>query len=262
MTSGRATGGLTLVPGAIGHRCDERAAPRYSPPVRYPTVLFDLDHTLLDSDASLQLALAATLDDAGVAAPDTHYDTFDALNRALWKQVEAGTMTPPEVHIERFHQLVEAIEVDMDPAALASFYGRALGAYGDLYPGARELLDRLAHTGATMAMVTNGLSEVQRARIERLDLGRYFDAVIISAEVGTAKPGGEIFDLTFAALGEPARDGAVMIGDNLPSDIKGGVDYGIATCWYNPHDRSAPAELTPTHVVADLAAIHDVVAGV
>lgn len=229
--------------------------------MRYPTVLFDLDHTLLDSDASLQLALAATLDDADVAAPDSHYETFDTLNRALWKQVEAGTMTPPEVHIERFRQLVAALQIDAEPAGLAEFYGRALGAFGDLYPGARDLLDRVAESGATMAMVTNGLSEVQRARIERLDLGRYFDAVIISAEVGTAKPGGEIFDLTFAALGEPARDGAVMVGDNLPSDIKGGVDYGIATCWYNPHGHAAPGDLTPTHVVHDLAAIHQVVLG-
>ena len=229
--------------------------------MRYPTVLFDLDHTLLDSDASLQLALAATLDDAGVADPDTHYPTFDDLNRALWKQVEAGTMTPPEVHIERFRQLVSVLALDVDPAGLADFYGVSLGTHGDLYPGARDLLDRLAETGATMAMVTNGLSEVQRARIERLDLDRYFSAVVISAEVGTAKPGGAIFDLTFDALGGPDPAGAVMIGDNLPSDIKGGIDYGIATCWYNPHRKAAPPELTPSHTVEDLAAIHAVVTG-
>ncbi|MEM7288702.1 MAG: YjjG family noncanonical pyrimidine nucleotidase [Actinomycetota bacterium] len=229
--------------------------------MRYPTVLFDLDHTLLDSDSSLQLALTDTLGEAGVADPDTHYGTFDELNRALWKQVEAGTMTPPEVHIERFRQLVTVMAIDADPAGLASHYGRSLGAFGELYPGARELLDRLTESGATMAMVTNGLSEVQRARISRLDLGAYFDAVVISAEVGTAKPGGDIFDIAFAELGRPDPAGAVMIGDNLPSDIKGGVDYGIATCWYNPHGHEAPDDPAPTHTVTDLAAIHDVVVG-
>ena len=229
--------------------------------MRYPTVLFDLDHTLLDSDASLQLALTATLDDADVADPGSHYPTFDALNRALWKQVEAGTMTPPEVHVERFRQLVAALAIDVDPSGLAEFYGASLGAHGELYPGARDLLDALADTGTMMAMVTNGLSEVQRARIERLDLDRYFDAIVISAEVGAAKPGGAIFDLTFEALGNPDPAGAVMIGDNLPSDIKGGIDYGIATCWYNPDGKAAPPELTPAHTVTDLAAIHDVVTG-
>ena len=224
-------------------------------------MLFDLDHTLLDSDASLQLALTATLDDAGVANPDTHYGIFDRLNRALWKQVEAGAMTPPEVHIERFRQLVAALDLHADPSSLAEIYGRALGAHGELYPGARELLERLAATEATLAMVTNGLSEVQRARIARLDLGRYFEAVIISAEVGAAKPGGTIFDLTFDQLGDPDRAGALMIGDNLPSDIKGGHDYGIATCWYNPTGLAAPDDLTPTHTVSALAEIVDVVIG-
>lgn len=229
--------------------------------MRYPTVLFDLDHTLLDSDASLQQALTVTLDHAGVAQPGSHYPTFDKLNRALWKQVEAGTMTPPQVHVERFRQLVAALEIDAAPAALADAYGDALGAHGDLYPGARDVLDALSETGAMMALVTNGLSDVQRARIARLELGHYFAAVIISAEVGAAKPGGHIFDLTFDALGGPDPEGALMIGDNLPSDIKGGIDYGIATCWYNPHRRTAPADLTPTHDVATLAAIHDVVTG-
>ena len=229
--------------------------------MRYPTVLLDLDHTLLDSDASLRLALTATLDDVGVANPTSHHHTFDELNRALWRQVEAGTMTPPQVHIERFRQLVDVLGLDSDPSVLAAHYGDALGRHGELYPGARDLLDRLADTGAAMALVTNGLSEVQRARISRLDLGPYFDAIVVSAEVGAAKPGGRIFDLTFEALGEPDRAGAVMVGDNLPSDIKGGVDYGISTCWYNPHGRVHSDEIVPTHAVTELGAILDVVVG-
>lgn len=234
---------------------------RYSPPVRYPTVLFDLDHTLLDSDTSLQQALAATLAHAAVPRPDSHYATFDDLNRALWRQVEAGTMTPPQVHVERFRQLTAVLDIDAEPEALATHYGHSLGRFGDLYPGARALLERLAEAGATMAMITNGLSEVQRARIERLDLGGYFDAIVISAEVGAAKPGRQIFDLTFEALGHPDPTGALMVGDNLPSDIKGGVDYGIATCWYNPHGRASTDDLAPTHTVAHLDHVADVILG-
>ncbi len=229
--------------------------------MRYPTVLLDLDHTLLDSDASLRQALLVTLEHAGVPDAAAHHDTFDDLNRALWRQVEVGTMTPPEVHVERFRQLVDVVGIDADPAALAEQYGHNLGAHGDLYPGARELLDRLADVGVTMAMITNGLSEVQRARIARLELGDYFEAIVISAEVGAAKPGGEIFGLAFAALGDPDPAGAVMVGDNLPSDIKGGVDYGIATCWYNPQGRIRSEDIVPTHTVARLGDVVDVVVG-
>lgn len=229
--------------------------------VRYPTLLFDLDHTLFDSDASLVQALEVALADAGVDDPGGRYEVFDRINRALWKQVEASTMTPQQVHVARFVQLAEEIGFDADPAALATVYGRALGEHGDLYPGARELLDALAATPVTMALVTNGLSEVQRARIARHDLDRYFAAVVISAEVGTAKPGPLIFDLTFEALGGPDPAGAVMIGDNLSSDILGGADYGIDTCWYNPGGRTADLDVAITHDVRTLAEIHDVVMG-
>ena len=98
---------------------------------------------------------------------------------------------------------------------------------------------RRSSSQTSLALVTNGLSEVQRTRIERLDLGRYFDAVVISSEVGAAKPSTEIFDLAFELLGSPAKASALMVGDSLTSDIQGGINYGIATCWYNPNHHGA-----------------------
>jgi 2-haloacid dehalogenase len=101
-------------------------------------------------------------------------------------------------------------------------------------------------------LVTNGLGEVQRARIERLDLEPLFDAIVISGEVGTAKPGTKIFDIAFDALGWPARESALMIGDSLSSDIAGGANYGIATCWYNPSQRPAPPGSSVDHSITAL----------
>lgn len=229
--------------------------------MRYRTLLFDFDHTLFDSDTSLVAALEATLAEAGVDEPGTRYPVFDRINRALWKQVEAGALTPQQVHIARFVELTEELGIDADPAALATSYGRALGDHGELYPGAQALLDALAEAPVAMALVTNGLSEVQRARIARTGIGRFFDAIMISAEIGAAKPGSAIFDLTFEALGRPDPAGAVMSGDHLPSDMRGGADYGIATCWYNPTGRVADLEVAITHDVRSLAEIHDVVTG-
>lgn len=229
--------------------------------MRYPTVLFDLDHTLFDSDTSLQRSFSATLQRAGIGDPDAHYPWFNEVNHGLWRQVEAGTMTPPEVHVERFRALAEHLQLDIAATTMAGWYASALTTHGELYPGARELLDQLAGAGVLMALVTNGLSDVQRTRIGRLGVADYFAAVIISAEVGVAKPGPEIFDLTFGALGEPEPAGALMVGDNPPSDIRGGNDYGIATCWYNPHGRAAPADIAATHEVAALADIASIVLG-
>jgi 2-haloacid dehalogenase len=207
---------------------------------KYTTVLFDLDHTLLDSDASEALAFEETLRLAGVDDPHQYLPTYIEINRALWAAVERGETRPGQVRTARFEQFVVAVGLDLDPLVLADTYVDGLGAHGELYPGAREMLETIAGP-ATLALVTNGLSDVQRTRLRRLHIDSYFDAIVISAEVGVSKPAPEIFDITFAMLGMPDKSTVLMVGDSLTSDIQGGNDAGIATCWYNPRER-APGE--------------------
>ncbi len=217
----------------------------------YSTVLLDLDHTLFDSDASENAAFEVTMAAFGASDPGRHREAYDRINRSLWRRVEAGEVGPDYVKLARFDQLVATLALDADPAAMAETFAEALGAHGDLYPGAVEVLEQLAQV-ASLALVTNGLSEVQRARIERHRLDDLFDAIVISAEVGHSKPGREIFDLTFERLGQPSRRSALMVGDSLSSDIRGGTAYGIDTCWYNPHGRPAGSADRFTHQISRL----------
>jgi YjjG family noncanonical pyrimidine nucleotidase len=227
--------------------------------MHYTTVLFDLDHTLFDSDTSEVEAYAHTMAVIGLDDPDHHFDRYVTINREMWRAVEMGTMRPDEVRFRRFEQFVAEIGIDADPVAMAEAFVWGLGAHGELYAGAREVLDAL--TGrARLGLVTNGLSEVQRARIERLDLGHYFDAVVISSEVGVTKPRREIFDLTFDRLGSPDPATALMVGDSLSSDIRGGRDYGIDTCWFNQHGVTAGPDDVVTHEIRSLGEILDLAA--
>jgi YjjG family noncanonical pyrimidine nucleotidase len=217
----------------------------------YATVLFDLDHMLLDSDASERLAFAATM--AGADASDVAdelFPTYTAINRAMWAAVERGELTPLDVKARRFEDFVAQTGLDADPTEMAAAFVHGLGAHGDLYPGARELLMAVRPYART-ALVTNGIGEVQRARIARLDLAPFFDVVSISGELGVAKPGPEIFDHTFAELSIDDRGDAVMIGDSLTSDIAGGSIAGIDTIWFNRHG-SVPGEVVPTHEVRSI----------
>lgn len=225
----------------------------------YATLLFDLDHTLLDSAASEQLAFHAVLSAAGITDPSEYFATYNTINRALWAAVERHETGPDEVRLTRFEQLVAQTGLDADPVDLADDYVVALGAHGELYPGSRDVLEALQGQVA-LGMVTNGIGQVQRARIERLGLNDYFGAVAISGELGTSKPGTAIFDFTFEALGFPAKDGAVMIGDSLSSDIKGGNNFGIATCWYNPAGLSVSSGVTITHEIGTLREVLDLTA--
>ncbi len=225
--------------------------------MRYETLLFDLDHTLLDSDASEIAAYAHTMAMIGLPDPDDHFERYLRINHRMWAAVERGELQPTEVRHRRFEQFVAEIGISADPGAMADAFVWGLGAFGDLYTGARELLDQLAGR-AKVAMVTNGLSDVQRARIERLDLSRYFDAVVISSEVGVTKPRPEIFDITFERLGHPPKHSALMIGDSITSDIRGGSEYDIATCWFNWRNTPAVDGVVITHQITALGQLADI----
>lgn len=224
--------------------------------MHYSTLLIDFDHTLLDSDASAHAAFAITMVAAGVADPSPVIPAFEAINAELWAAVESGDLSPNDIRSLRFERLVRATGIDADPGAMADLYVQGLGAHGGLYPGVADVLDALAER-ASLALVTNGIGEVQRARIERLGLAPYFDAVVISGEVGSAKPATEIFDIAFERLGRPDKTATLMVGDNPTSDIAGGIAYGIDTCWYSPN--GAVSDLTPTHRITDLAELLEIV---
>jgi len=227
--------------------------------MRYTTLLFDLDHTLIDGDASEAAAFDYTLRRAGADDPDDYLAPYVKINTALWTAVEAGEITPNDVRSERFAQLIAATDLEANPQAMGDDFVFGMGANGELYPGTIETLDSLAQV-ATLALVTNGIGEVQRARLARLDLDKYFDAIVISGEVGVAKPGPEIYDLTFAKLGQPDKATTLMIGDSLSSDMAGGISYGIATCWYAAHS-SADTPTNVDHRITTLEELLPIVAG-
>ena len=219
----------------------------------YETILFDLDHTLLDSDESERQAYAHTAAVAGLDDPDEHFATYVDINRAMWRSVELGDLQPSEVRHRRFEAFNAVVGLDADPVVMAEHFVWALGAYGDLYDGAEQVLAACA-SRASLGLVTNGLSDVQRSRLSRLGIAEYFDAIVISSEVGVTKPRPDIFEIAFGLLGGPDKRSAVMVGDSLTSDIAGGHAYGIDTCWYNPHG-SPPGGHSPTWEVGSLEAL-------
>jgi 2-haloacid dehalogenase len=221
--------------------------------VTYTTVLFDLDHTLLDSDASETLAFDATMTELGVDDPAQHLGTYRSLNQALWKEVELGRLSPNDVKTLRFEQLFATLEIDGDAAQVGEMYVRGLGEHGELYSGALDML-RAVGEFAELGLITNGIGSVQRTRIARLGLDSHFAEVAVSGELGVSKPDPRIFDHLLSSLNHPDTDTTIIVGDSLSSDIAGGHNAGIATCWFNRFSaESGPIE--PTMEVTTLAQI-------
>jgi len=123
-----------------------------------------------------------------------------------------------------------------------------------LLDGAEQLIRSLA-VDFLMLLITNGLKEVQRPRFGRSPLLPFFEDIIISGEVGYAKPDPRIFDHAFK--GRPVDKAHIlMIGDSLSSDIAGGQTWGVDTCWFNPAQKENNSDILPVYEVSSFRALH------
>ena len=218
-------------------------------------LFWDLDHMLFDTDASQAAAIDAVLGARTDADPSVDLGVrFAEINEALWRRVEREGLSPNVVKTARFEQLVDETGIDADAADLAVEYADALGRCGDAYTGAEDALAAGRETAAAMGLITNGIGDIQRARIGRTGLDRWFDGITISGEVGTTKPNREIFDIARDAVGAHAHGSdldEVMLGDSLVSDIRGGLGTGMRVVWFDRFDRGWPTDAEWTTRLAE-----------
>ena len=206
----------------------------------YDWLLFDADGTLFDYDRAERTALARACAAAGLGFDDSLHGAYRTINRALWAELEFGRISPAALKVRRFELLLKQLGADLPAHEFSECYLDHLGRSADLVSGAEELLrDCSAHY--RMALLTNGLSRVQRARLSCSSISDRFAAVIISEEIGAAKPEGAFFARAFEAIGSPGRRRALMIGDNWSSDICGAAAFGLDACWFNPGGSQRPS---------------------
>ncbi len=225
---------------------------------RYRWLLFDADGTLFDYDAAEAASVTATWEELGLEAPDGLVEAYRRINAELWRVYEAGGITQKDLQVERFVRLLAELDGGTDPAALSRAYLVILSRQVFLLDGARELLE-WASDRFRLALITNGIPEVQRPRFERAGFDRFFPVVVISGEEGVAKPAPEIFDIALERMGAPAREEILLIGDSLSSDVRGGVDFGIDTCWYNRGGLDRGEGPEPRYEIRQLAALREIV---
>ncbi len=200
-------------------------------------LLFDFDDTLISYDASETYGLQKALEVHGIPAEPRLFDIYREENRKLWRLIESGEITSDELRVRRFEKLIEKGGITPDVAAgvFSETYLKFFSESKQLEDGARELLEYLhGHPQFKKAIITNGFKDTQRKRLGATEVEHYFDHIFISDELGAKKPDPLIFDRVMEHLGHPAPHSVLIIGDNLISDIMGGKQYGLKTCWYNP----------------------------
>ena len=204
--------------------------------MRYKWILFDADNTLFDYDAAEQGALSSTFEEMGRPLLAEQHAIYREINHQNWLAFERGELTQAILRTRRFEQFLAALGLAEDPVSVSGRYIFHLGNQTALVPGALEVVQSL-YGRVGMMILTNGLTDVQRSRMSQSEIGRYFSDIVISEEVGWAKPDPRIFEIANERMGRPDKSEVLMIGDSLTSDIQGGLDYGVDTCWFNPGGR-------------------------
>ncbi|MFS1425318.1 pyrimidine 5'-nucleotidase [Shewanella sp. 10N.286.48.B5] len=221
--------------------------------MKYQWILFDADETLFDFDIFSGLKLMFSRFDIDFKASD--FEFYQSVNKQLWLDYQQGLIDAAQLQHTRFLHWAEKLNVTTKQ--LNSDFLAAMADICQPLPGAKQLVDSLKGK-ANLGIITNGLTELQNVRLERTGFKSSFEHVVISEEFGKAKPDLSIFEHTFALMGNPDKQNILMVGDNLHSDILGGVNAGIDTCWLNHHGKKTVDGITPTFEVKDLQQLHDV----
>lgn len=146
----------------------------------------------------------------------------------------------------------EGIENDILAAELGLFFQKRRRELQDPLPGAEEILRRLQKAGVRVGLLTNGAADLQREKIETSGLGMFFDAAVVSGEVGTGKPEPAIFHYLLEQLGVTPCE-ALMVGNSLARDIVGGKRAGLRTCWLALEGEDEPVGLVePDYIIRSL----------
>lgn len=211
--------------------------------MKYAWLLFDADETLFDFVRAEADALQWTMQQSGLRFEAGYVSQYAKFNQQVWQEFERGEVTSQELRIKRFKLFFEELGLVGDLPSISRLYLQNLALGTTLLEQAGEVIHHLKERHH-LALVTNGLADVQRPRLERSSLRGCFEHVFISEELGAAKPSSAFFEAVFAGLGQPPRSDVLLIGDSLTSDMQGGLNYGIATCWYNPAGKSTDLPVT------------------
>lgn len=215
--------------------------------MRYNWVLFDADETLFSFNS--YLGLTAMLKRYGIDFSREDYDAFQAVNKLLWVAYQNNEITAQDIQMRRFAKLAE--QTGVDQIKLNQELMAEMAKVSKPLDGVMEMLEAL-HPKVKMGIITNGFTELQQQRLQNTQTEKFFDIVVVSEQIGVAKPDRKVFDYAFSQMDDLDKTKILMVGDTLASDILGGYNSGIDTCWFNHANLPNDTKIQPTYEIKDM----------
>lgn len=225
---------------------------------RFTTILWDVDGTLLDFSYSQRYAITKCFRTAGLEITEEQLQRYSQINSDFWRRHELGEVTKEQLLTGRFLQLFR--EYDIRHINLETFLDEFQEGLGNVFAFRDDSLAICTGLSGRFRqyVVTNGVTATQRNKLKLSGLADVMDGIFISEEIGAPKPGAAFFDHCLANIGEKDRSRVLIVGDSLSSDIKGGVQAGIVTCWYRPDGTVNPSPYRPDYEISDLHMIYEI----
>lgn len=220
------------------------------------TILWDVDATLLDFHAAERTAILKLFQQFHLGeCSDAMLQRYAKINRGYWERLERCELTRDQVLVGRFQEFFEKEGLDVSAApAFNEAYQQALGDTIVYRDDSYQIIDSLRGK-VKQYVVSNGTIVAQEKKLRLSGLGALMDGVFLSEELGVEKPNKAFFDKVFEEIGDIDRDTVLIVGDSLTSDIRGGNNAGIRTCWYNPGHA---ARIEGVHVDYEITDLHEV----
>ena len=226
--------------------------------MKYQVLLFDADETLFDFKMAEKQAFLRALEEYKLDVDkEESLKLYSQINKHIWEEFERGEITADRLRVGRFERFSKKIKIDFDAVSFSKAYAKFLGEGAYLFDDSVEVIDYLSKK-YKLALVTNGLKDVQKSRISKTPLKDYFQELIISDEIKISKPDPRIFDYALDKLDHMDKSKVLMIGDSLTSDMQGGINAGIDTCWYNPNHLENKSGLNLTYEIHSLNELKEI----
>ncbi|MGB3368007.1 MAG: YjjG family noncanonical pyrimidine nucleotidase [Acidaminobacteraceae bacterium] len=227
--------------------------------MKYEIIIFDADETLFDFKKSEREALKNAMSEFGVDYDENyHLKIYKPINSAMWTKLEKGLITQEKLKTERFKIFFDKLNLNFDKDEFASSYMRHLSNASFLYDNSVEVLSKLSKH-YKLLIITNGLSLVQSKRIKDSSVSHFFEKIIISEDIGISKPNPYIFEHTLRDVEYSNKSKIIIVGDSLSSDIQGGINFGIDTCWFNPNSLANTKDIKPTYEIDNLMGLSELI---
>jgi 2-haloacid dehalogenase len=219
-------------------------------------LFLDLDDTILDFHKAEHIALGKTFRGFGLEPTEEVMARYSLINKAHWERLERKELTREEVLVGRFAVLFGEYGIAVDPTQCARTYENNLSIGHYFLPGAYEAVESLSKK-YKLYLASNGTAKVQAGRLESANISHFFQEIFISQEIGANKPDIAYFNGCFAKIPDFDVTKSMIVGDSLTSDILGGKNAGMKTCWVNPTDKIAPADIQPDYEIKSLSQLEE-----